>query len=248
MPRRRRNDPAGISDNPNVVTDPERVAKGVAELRRRLTYLEQSYSLEKQLGLDMKGFNESLSRLKRAVARPRKIDVPETRLNPWLELAINIQARKLAGLAPDAPLLADHDCFVQQAARVVAERATALRGNPGDRLLRRYVEGLMALYQEFTGTPVVAMRHKDSVYDPQIPGTAGRVIRLIVDLLEPGISETRLVHWICAARRKYAGKPMRFRDLFPGYGAIVDESTGLPTLPAPYRLELRAISQPISCP
>jgi hypothetical protein len=55
VPRRRRNDPAGISDNPNVVTDPERVAKRVAELRRRLTYLEQSYSLEKQLGLDMKG-------------------------------------------------------------------------------------------------------------------------------------------------------------------------------------------------
>lgn len=132
MPRRRRNDPAGVSDIPKVVTDPVRVEKGVAELRRRLTYLEQSYSLEKQLGLDMRGFNESLSRLKRAVARPRKIDAPETRLNPWLELAINIRARKLAGLEPDVPLLADHDCFVQQAAREVAERATALRGNPGD--------------------------------------------------------------------------------------------------------------------
>jgi hypothetical protein len=231
-----------------VVTDPERVAKRVAELRRCLTYLEQSYSLEKQLGLDMKGFNESLSRLKRAVARPRKIDVPETRLNPWLELAINIRARELVGLEPDAPLLADHNCFVQQAARQVAAGATALRGNPGDRLLRRYVEGLVALYQEFTGTPVIAMRHKDSVYEPQIPGTAGRVIRLIVDLLEPGISETKLVNWICAARRKYAGKPMRFRDLFPGYGATFNGDTGLPSLPAPYRLELQTISQPISCP
>ena len=231
-----------------MVTDPERVAKRVAELRRRLTYLEQSYSLEKRLGLDMKGFNTSLSRLKQAVTRPRNIHLLETRLNPWLELAINVRARELAGLAPDAPLLADHNCVVQQAARQVAERATALRGNPGDRLLRRYVEGLMALYQEFTGTPVVAMRHKDSVYEPQIPGTAGKMMRLIVDLLEPGISETKLVNWICAARRKYAGKPMRFRDLFPGYGATMNEDTGLPTLPAPYRLELQAISQPISCP
>lgn len=247
VPCPRRNDPAGVSDNPNVVTDPVRVAKRVAEFRRCLTYLEQSYRAEKRLGFGVDDFNESLVRLKRAVGRPRDPSVPETRISPWLEFAINIRARELAGLEPKAPLKDEHDRFVQMAAKEVAARAKAVRGPNGDRMLRRYVEALMALCQEFTGRPVMAMRHKDSVYEPQLVGAGGNVIRLIVDLLEPGVIETRLVNWVCAARRKYAGKRMRFHDFFPGYGATVRDG-GMPTAPAPYQLKLEAISQPIFCP
>jgi hypothetical protein len=248
VPRPRRNDPAGVSDNPNVVTDPVRVAKRVEELKRCLAYLEHSYQLEKRLGFGVEEFNESLVRLRRAVGRPRDPSVPESPISPWLEIAINMRARELAGVEASAPLLPEHNRFVQQAAKEVAARTKAVRGPSRDRTLRRYVEGLMALFQEFTGHPVLAMRYKDSVYEPQLVGAGGNVVRMIVGLLEPGISDTRLVNWVCAARRKYAGKQMRFRDLFPAYGATFDEETGWPRAAPGYELKLEAISQPISCP
>lgn len=247
MPRPRRNDPAGVSDNPNVVTDPVRAAELAEEFQRRLAYLQRSYHIEKRLDLGVDGYNQSLARLKRAVRRPRDPNVPESRLSPWIEIAINIRARELAGLDPDAPLESQHNRFVQQAAREIAARAKAVRGTTGERVLRRYVEALMALIQEFTGKPVRATRYKDSVYEPQLIGTGGEVVRGIAALLEPGVSETTLANWILDARRKHAGKPMRFRDFFPGYGLTLDARTGLPAAAAPYQFKLQAVSQPISC-
>lgn len=123
-----------------------------------------------------------------------------------------------------------------------------LRGNPGDTLLRRYVEALMALIQEATGTPVLATRHKDNLYEPQLVGIVGKTIRHIIGGLEPSVTETRLVNWVCEIRRERAGKPMRFRDYFPGYGARIDEDTGLPVLTGSVRLERLEINTPIFCP
>ena len=150
MQRRRRNDPAGVSDNPILVSDPLREAAVIARFKRGLGYIEQHYLIAKRFGLDKRTFNESLARLQVAVAGPRQVDVPESRLSPLLEIAISKRARELAGLAPDALLGDEHEAFVHRAARDVAKRTKALRGRPSQALLLYHVEALMALIQETT--------------------------------------------------------------------------------------------------
>ena len=146
------------------------------------------------------------------------------------------------------PLLAEHNMFVQQAAREVAKRARGLRGNPGEKLLRRYVEALVALIQETTGKPVLSMRDKNSVYEPQLVGKSGELIRLVVHMLGADLTETRLAYWIREIRRERAGKPMRFMDYFPAYGARTDGETGPPVLAGTHRIERVDAITPISCP
>jgi len=80
--RRRRNDPAGVSDNPIFVSDPLREAAVIARFKRGLGYIEQHYLIAKRLGLDKRTFNESLARLQAAVACPRQVGAPESRLSP----------------------------------------------------------------------------------------------------------------------------------------------------------------------
>jgi len=63
------------------------------------------------------------------------------------------------------------------------------------------------------------------------------------------VSEPTLGSLVRAARSKYAGKPMRFCDYCPGFGARASmHETGLPVLAAPYRLERLEVSAPIFCP
>ena len=42
---------------------------------------------------------------------------------------------------------------------------------------------------------------------------------MLARLLEPDVAETTLATMVRRARRKYAGKPMRFIDFFPAYFA-----------------------------
>jgi hypothetical protein len=233
---------------PIPVSDPLREAAVIARFKRGLGYIAQHYLIARRLGLDKRTFNESLARLQAAVARPRQVGVPESRLHPRLEIAINKRARELAGLAPDALLGDDHEPFVQQAARDVAKRTTAMRGRPGEALLLYHVEALMALIRETTGAPVLARKINDYFYEPELLGEQGEMIRSFVARLEPDVSEATLVRWVRAARSKYAGRPMRFRDYCPGFDAKPDAETGLPVLAAPHRLERLEISAPIYCP
>jgi hypothetical protein len=76
----------------------------------------------------------------------------------------------------------------------------------------------MALIQETTGTPLLAIRDKDYFYDPQLLGKSGEAMRLIIGMLEPAVGEKTLANWVLEIRRKRAGKPMRFLDYCPGYG------------------------------
>lgn len=105
----------------------------------------------------------------------------------------------------------------------------------------------MALMQDATGLPVIAMRDKDSVYDPQLPGASGKAIRFLVDRFEPGVSDSKLSYWVRQARKKYSGKPMRFCDLFPGYGMTIG-SDGMPAGSLTHRIERFEFSAPIYCP
>lgn len=248
MPRRRRNDPAGLPERPNLATDPVRVMELANEVQRKIAYLVAGYREQMRLDLHRQGFNASLKRLQNAVEAPSEPGVKQSRLNPWIEFAINIEARKLAGRGDDVSLLEEDGPFVRQAAIKVAERSKAIRGRQGKAALRRYVEGVIAVIQEAVGKPVMAPRDKGDVYDPHLSGALGKTLRAAVDRMQPKVTDSELSYWVREIRKKYAGKPMRFLDMFPGYGATVEGETGAPVLRPPYRIERATISVPIYCP
>ncbi len=248
VPRPRRNDPLGVSDNPICVTDPEREAEVLEEFNRRLSYLAASYRFGKDHFPDYKNFNRSLARLKKAVGRPKIPGQSESRLDPRLEILINHRARKLAGVAATEMLGPDHDKFVQQAAAEIADSLQPIRGRPASPCLRHHVEGLMALIQETCGKPVLGLREKNSVYDPQLAGGVSQTIERLFLEIDPAVTRIQLVNIVRDARRAYAGKPMRFRDFFPLYGSTIDEQSMAP-IPAPgYRLQHFELAAPIYCP
>jgi len=231
-----------------VVSDPARQAEVLDEIRNRLEYLVASYQLAKAVSLDAAGLNRSLARLRRAVGRPKVPGRQESRLDPRLELLITDRARKLAGIDASQIPGAEHERFVQQAAAEVAKNTKPIRGRPGSECLRHHVEGLMALIQETCGKPVLGFRHKDSVYDPQLPDGVSRLVSMVFSKLDPTVTNTQLVNIIRKARRTYAGKRMRFMDFFPLYGAKVDSQTQVPAPQPPYKLKHFEFAVPIYCP
>lgn len=106
-------------------------------------------------------------------------------------------------------------------------------------ILRRYVEGLVAAMQKATGKPVMAPRDRDDVYDPHLPGNMGTALRIVVDSVQPKVTGSELAYWVCETRKKYAGKPMRFLDMYPAYDATVEHQTGVPMLRPPLSLSGR---------
>jgi len=247
VPRRRRNDPLGVSDSPNVVTDPGRLAELVEEFTRRLNYLMTSYRACAAAVPDSAAFNRSLKRLQRAVRLGRTGSGAEERLDPRLEILISQRAREMAGLGCGDLLGEEHSVFVQRAAADVASSTAPIRGRPVNLCLRHHVIGLMALIHETCGVPVVSSREKNSVYDPQLSDAAGRTIAMVFLELDPAVTKTQLVNIIREARRAYAGKPMRFPDFFPFYGAKWAEGSTAPTPGPGYRLDRFEIAAPIYC-
>lgn len=248
MPRRRKYDPPDLPNEPNLVTDPVRQAEITAEFRRKIWYLKSSYQLEKRLRLDTVSFNASLARLKKGVKAPVPDGARLAQLHPWIEMAINLEARELAGLAPDQPLGDEHGAHIKQAAKNVATRAKAIRGSPGHGQLRRYLEALMVIIQETTGKPVVSLRDKGGIYDPQLPGAMGEAIRMFVNDLEPGVPVSKLAYWVRDARKKYAGKWPDFEELFPGYAGTIDRPGSVLSASKAWPKAQAVIIQPIYCP
>jgi hypothetical protein len=248
VPRRRRNDPLGVSDNPSCVSDPVRTAEIAEEFKRRLAYVQESYRLWEAHADGNRSFNESLTRLKKALSEPAARSRRKSRLDPRLEIMINHRARNLAGLPPDELLGADHVGFVQQAAMEIATSVPALKGRPASERVRFHVEALMALIQETCGMPVLALRDRDDVYDPHLPQGVSRIIPLMFSLMDPAVTETQLVNIVRQARRVYSGKRMRFRDFFPLCGGEVDQATLAPIPRPPFQLLHFEVAAPIYCP
>lgn len=253
MPRPRTLDPIGASDNPNIIDDPERQAEILDRAIDRLKHLERGYTLAKSaLRSDRLTFNNSLTRLREQLARIDRDEWVEfeqsqdNRLHPELELLINCEARKRAELDPSALLGPDHERHIMAAARHVASIQIPRRGRPRRQLFEHYFKGLVALWIEVTGTPVVGQRTLNSVYHPHLPGAPGKVVRAFADHVEPRITDTALVNMLGRIRRKYAGKAMRFQSLFPGYGGSVVD--GVPHPGPGYRLESFVPIIPIYCP
>lgn len=104
MPAPRTLDPLGFSQEPNYVTDPVREAELVREIVNKIRYVIWSYHQAKKLGLDNESFNASLKQLKLAVNNPRTNPSRLVRRHPFIEMAINVESRELAGVTSDADL------------------------------------------------------------------------------------------------------------------------------------------------
>ena len=242
MPRPRTNDPSNLPDIPNPTTDPKRQDELIKELQNRLKFLTESYALAQHIYDDQDSFNESLERLRRGLERKRVIKRKGKRLHPEIELLLSYHARYLAKL-DNVKLNKSH---IRAAAEYVTKTIKPRRGRPHNHMLEHHVEGLVAIVQEFSGKPVLSQRYKDSVYAPEFPEGISKIIPLIVQKWDTKITTTQLVNMVQKIRRKYAGKPMRFLDIFPGYSIYPKDGVLIP--PPNLAIETLELNIPIYCP
>lgn len=220
MARPRINDPIGTSDNPHYTSDPSRLAELMAEFLPRLEHIRNNYILCTRYLESKVEFNASLTRLQSACAKPKVEGATEERLHPELELVISHFARKFAAERAGKnaePVQAD----VERAARRAVKLLSTRKGAPGREILRHHVEALVALVQEFSGKPVLALRQRNGVYDPHFADGISQLVPTIFQSIDSKILEGTLARMVLDARKQNAGRPLRFTAYFPLYGAQV---------------------------
>jgi len=217
MARPRINDPAEVSDNPRCVTDPAREAELRDELKRRLQYIRSHY-LSGRSVMSLQEHNASLASLKNIVVGKADAEGLAS-LSVLLQLRISSKAREFADErgTDGAASVSDDDRL--RAMRWAAATLKPVRGRPAAGYLHHTIEGLMALVQEYSGRPVRVGKTRNCVDDPHFKQGASEIIPKLLRELDPSITETQLVNIVLRARRKYAGRPMRFESFFPGYSS-----------------------------
>lgn len=130
MARPRINDPTGVSDNPAVVSDPQRARELGDEFRKRLAYVVWHYEFGRDLFGSYPTFNQSLSRLKAALAKGASVaDVRRKGLHPEIEILLSYKAGKHAIMSEGKdgePLASD----LADAAREIVADFPARQGAP----------------------------------------------------------------------------------------------------------------------
>ena len=218
MTRRRRNDPHGLSDASRRISDPARQAEVLAEFERRLTYLEQHYRMGKSFYGSVQDLNDAIRALNALAAGKSPRTADRRRLPPLIEMALSLHARRFARERAGECGAPVEGQDVRRAAEHVGKCVQPISHRPRADNLIHHVRGLMALIQNYSGTPVVPRRYRNSVYDPHfMPGVSCIVPRIFEDL-EPSVTIGQLVNIAEDARREWAGRRPRFREYFPGYG------------------------------
>ena len=226
MPRPRTNDPSNLPTVPNPTKDPRRKEELVAEFRHRLAYVMHGYEFAKQAIASDMFYNKDLARLKRSLARKHKRRGKGSRLHPEIEMVISNLARQLA---KDEGVKVNGD-HVAEAATIASRLLKPRRGRPDDAVLEHHVTGLVALIQQYSGMPVLARRYRNSVYDPHFAAGVSRIVPMQFENRAAGVTQRRLVRIVEQIRSEYAGKPLRFLDLFPGYG-VKPDADGMQPMP-----------------
>lgn len=246
MPRPLVNNPLGVSTTPNLVKDPARESEIAQEFVCKAQYAIQSFRVARLIENKFGTVEASVRRMKDATARARGSKRTQQRLHPEVESAINFRARENArartGMAD--PTVVNND--VVKATEELSDKLMVKQGRKDDRVLKHHVEGLMALYQEASGLPVTAQLRKGSDYVPQLPDPKARHIFDNLHAVDPRVTVTQVANIICAARKKHAGRPMRFADYFIGYGAKANADGDI-ELDGSYRLESVEPNFPIYC-
>ncbi|WP_161595917.1 hypothetical protein [Flavisphingopyxis soli] len=220
-----------------------REAEIVAEFIARLDYLKKSYQFSRKIPSDNVAFNNSLVRLRRGMRRKRKASSPGERLHYEIEMVISHHARLFAK-QDGCELDGRH---IRKGSERALELLNPRRGRPDDQYLELHVQGLVALIQEFAGVRVLARRDRNSVYEPHFAQGVSSIIALVFEDPSEGVTNTKLVGIVRKTRLNYANRPLRFLDLFPGYGATTTKDGELDLRPG-LRLEHFEPNIPIYCP
>ena len=218
MSRPRTNNPSNLPTAPNVTYDPVRQNELLDEFTNKLEYLTQSYALSVLFCTGEKGFNHSLIRLKRALARKRILKDIGKRLHPELELLLSVFARRYAS----AEGMNVSEVHIRIAGQIIIETIKPSQGRPDNPVLEFHVKGLMALVLEYSGLAVISQRDKNSVYNPQFPDGISQIIPIIVKTWDESITTTQLTNLVKKIRKEYAGKPMHFHEIILGYGITME--------------------------
>lgn len=222
MPRPRTNDPLYVSDNPVTVQDAERKAELIAEFKNKLSYIRSSYKLAMRWFGGGNAFNESINQLVEAVNGRTPGELSGKRLSPFMEMAVSHHARRFAAMHTGKEEAEVTGEDVRRASHEVAKTLKPIAHRPQAIFLKHYVEGLMAVIQQYSGRPVLTGRYRNSVYDPHFKSGVSQIVPLIMQDIDPSLSTGQLVSLVERIRRENAGKHMRFYDSFPFYGASLD--------------------------
>lgn len=219
MPRPRTLDPSNLPAAPKPTEDPLRQAELLAEFLKRLAYVDRNYHWCRRLEETTLTFNQSVSRVKKRLSRKRPAMRRGDRLHPDVELKIVDLARRQASKRGTEVEQSDID----DAAHQFMETIKPERGAFKDNLLHHHVAGAIALWQSFSGLPILGRRYRGiDEYDPHFASEGGKFLYELVKGWDPQITETRMVNLVTDIRRKYAGRPMHFEDFFRFYGATID--------------------------
>lgn len=236
------------ASSPAIVRKPvtkERQDELIAEFNRRQDHVAQSYRFARQ-HYDPQRLNESLATLVKSLNPRARRKAQRERLHPMLELLITERFRSKHRVAGEAiPIPTPEDIY--EAAKEVAALLKPKRGRPADAVLTHHVQGLMALWQQFTSSPVLAAQTKNSVYDPQMTSPGGRMIERFFEKVDPSITATALTNVVRHARATGAIEGKSFMDFFPFYGGRIDPETGMPVPGRGMKLISFEPSHPIYC-
>lgn len=142
------------------------------------------------------------------------------RLHIEIDLALSYLARKFAG-ERDPALLEVLPEDWKRAARHIVDTIPIKKGAPPATQLRRHVEGMMALIQEFSGLPVVVSRVRNGKYDPHFGQGVSRIIPDFFRTIDPVLSEAKLARMVLDARKRLKGKRARFSSYYPCYNSTI---------------------------
>lgn len=230
-------------DAPNYVADPAREAELVAEFYCKRVYAVRSFRTARFIEAKYGTVASSARRAKDAVNRRRGSKRPQVRLHPEVEAAMSYVALQIARkrTGDENPKVIDADRG--KAAVQITDRLNVKMGRNDDRMLQHHVEGLMALWQEACCVPVTAQQTKNSVYGPHLADRQAQDIFECLNGVDATITATQIANCIGEARKKYAGKRMRFADFFIGYGAKIN-ANGEIVLATRYRIVDSGINFP----
>lgn len=216
MPAPRKNDPFEVSGPRNIVTDSARQAELVGEFQRKLDYLRWSFETARYLYGGRNNLNAGLAQLRDEVERGD--NPPSHPSHPELQFAVSYLSKETASARGDGGVTEADTLTARQ--RLV-ERIKPARQRPADRVLEHHAWALMALLQETSGKVIHATLFKRGVYDPQPTDELSHVMVTVLQSWDPTIEIRTVANLILKARKRFAGKPMRFDTFAPGFGQKV---------------------------
>lgn len=217
MSRPLANNPLGVSDTPNFVTEPARVAELVAMFEQGWGGVLWSFKNARSNEAKYGTFNDSIVRVIYGAKRKRRPKQPKL-LHPLVMWRINDLAREAAAERTGDANAAITHADVKKAGIKFGATVRPKRGRPADQTLWNHVELLMALIQRFVGKPVLARRSEDNEYRMFLDDKKARRIFDALQEIDPSISEAQVADIIIKLRRKYAGKDMSFSELADKHG------------------------------